>query len=76
MRLKRFELDENAAFAGILLGILLGAIYALLHIKRSGRMLRQDLTRFGAASAELDMQASINEAKDQARARLDADADG
>ena len=73
VRLKRFDLDENATFAGILLGILLGAVFAILHIKRSGPTLRRDLTQFGAASAELEMQASIKEAKDKAKARLETD---
>lgn len=67
---KRLELDENAAFAGILLGMLIGALYALLHIKQKGSVRRKDLTQFGAGSAELEIEASLNEAKELARARL------
>lgn len=73
MRPKRFDLDDNAAFAGILIGILLGAIYAVLHIKRSGPARRRDLTRFGAATAELEMEASVSEAKALAKARLETE---
>lgn len=65
------DLDENATFAGILLGLLLGALYAFLHIKRSGPVRRRDLTQFGAASAELEIEASITEAKAKAKARLE-----
>ena len=73
MRSKRFDLDENATFAGILLGLLLGAVYAVLHIKQSGPARRQDLMQFGAATAELEMQASITEAKAKAKSRLERD---
>ncbi len=73
MRPKRSDLDENATFVGILLGLILGALYALLHIKRSGPTRRRDLTQFGAASAELDMEASISEAKTKAKSRLERD---
>ncbi len=69
MKLKRFELDENATFVGLLLGILLGAGYALLHIKQRGVIRRKDLTQFGAGTGELEIEASITEAKRMARAR-------
>lgn len=70
MSLKRLELDENATFVGIILGIALGALYTLLHSKRRGATRRQDLLQFGAGSAELEIKASIKEAKRKARTRL------
>ncbi len=70
MKLKRPQLDDSATFVGILLGIVLGAIYALLHIKQKGAVRRKDLTQFGAGSAEAEMQASLEEAKRLAKARL------
>ena len=73
MRPKRSDLDENATFVGILLGLLLGALYALLHIKRSGPTRRRDLTQFGTATAELEIEASISEAKAKAKSRLEGD---
>lgn len=71
MKLTRPELDDNVTFAGILLGLVLGAIYALLHIKQRGAVRRKDLTRFGAGTSEMEMEASIQEAKRLARARID-----
>ena len=71
MHMKRTELDENATFVGLLLGLMLGAVYALLRIKRSGRQRRRDLASFGAASGEVEMAASLEEAKTAAKARID-----
>lgn len=65
------KLDDNATFVGIALGLLLGALYALLHITKRGAVRRRDLTRFGAASAESESQAAITDAKRQAKARLE-----
>jgi len=65
------KLNDNVAFAGIVLGMVLGAIYALLHITKRGAVRRRDLTQFGAASAELEAEAAIDEAKQQARTRLE-----
>ena len=73
MRLKQPDLDENATFAGILLGLVIGALYALLNIRQRGAVRRRDLTQFGAGTAELEMNDSINEAKLKAKARLDGD---
>ena len=73
MKPKRFDLDENATFVGILLGLIVGALYALLHIKRSGPTRRRDLTQFGAASAELEIEAIISDAKAKAKTRLERD---
>lgn len=70
MKRKRPQLDDSATFVGILLGIAIGAIYALLRIKQKGAVRRKDLTRFGAGAAEVEMQASMEEAKRLAQARL------
>ena len=51
MRLKQPDLDENATFAGILLGLVIGALYALLNIRQRGAVRRRDLTQFGAGTA-------------------------
>lgn len=70
MKLNRPQLDDSATFVGILLGIVIGALYALLHIKQKGSVRRKDLTQFGAGSAEMEMEASLEEAKRLAKARL------
>ena len=70
MKLNRPQLDDSATFVGILLGIVIGVLYALLHIKQKGSVRRKDLTQFGAGSAELEMEASLDEAKRLAKARL------
>jgi len=73
MSVKLPELDDSAIFAGILIGIVVGALYALLRIKQPGAVRRKDLTQFGAGAAEVEMQASLAEAKQQARSRLETD---
>lgn len=70
MKRKRPQLDDSVTFVGILLGIVMGAIYTLLHIEQKGAVRRKDLTRFGAGAAEVEMQASLEEAKRLAKARL------
>ena len=71
---KERTLDQGAVLVGILLGLAVGGIYAMLHIKKSGAVRRRDLTNFGAGSVELEIEASLNDAKDLARERLqDAD---
>ena len=65
------KLNENATFAGIVLGMILGAFYTLLHITKRGEVRRRDLTLFGAGSAELETKAAIDDAKERAKARLD-----
>ena len=51
-----------------------GGVYAMLHIKKSGAVRRKDLANFGAGSVELEIEASLNDAKDLAKKRLqDAD---
>lgn len=70
MKRNRPQLDDSATFVGILLGIVIGALYALLHIKQKGSVRRKDLTHFGAGTAEVEMEASLEEAKLRAKARL------
>ena len=67
---RRPELDDSATLAGILLGIPLGALYALLRIKHRGSVRRKDVLQFGAGSAEAEIEASLAEAKRLAKARL------
>ena len=64
------ELDDSATFVGILVGIVIGALFALLHIKQKGSVRRKDLTQFGAGTAEMEMEASLEEAKRLAKSRL------
>ncbi|MCY3575005.1 MAG: hypothetical protein OXG92_07455 [Chloroflexi bacterium] len=73
MKRTRPKLDDGAAFAGILLGILLGGIYAQLRINRRGAVRRRDLLEFGGASGELEMEATLQAAKRQARERQAAE---
>ena len=72
MRLGLPDLDESATFVGILLGIVIGAVCALMRIKHKGAVRRKDLTQFGAGTAEVEMQASLDEAKQIARSRFEA----
>lgn len=72
MSLKLPELDDNATFVGILLGIIIGALYTLTRIKHRGAVRRKDLRHFGAGSAEAEMEASLADAKRSARSRLEA----
>lgn len=65
------KLNENATFAGIVLGMIFGAIYTMLRITKRGAVRRRDLTQFGAGTAEIETKAAINDAKQQAKARLD-----
>lgn len=71
MSRRRLDLDDGATFAGIVLGMMIGALYALFHIKRKGSLRRKDLTRFGAGTAEIEMDESLQEAKQLAKARKD-----
>ena len=64
------KLDENATFAGAVLGLVLGAIFTLLRITKRGAVRRKDLTQFGAGTAEIETEAAISDAKRQAQARL------
>lgn len=74
MSRKKRTLDQGAALVGIMLGMAIGGGYALLHTKKSGAVRRKDLANFGAGSVELEIEASLNDAKDLAKKRLqDAD---
>ena len=70
MNLKPPELDESATFVGMLLGLVIGALYTLMRNKRRGATRRKDLLQFGAGTAELEIEASLTEAKRKARSRL------
>ena len=70
-REKRMWLDEGATLFGILLGMVIGSIYALFHVKDTGKTTRKNLSQFGAGSVDLAMDASLEDAKQQAHNRLD-----
>lgn len=63
-------LDQNTTCLAILLGMVLGALYAITHISKSGALRRKDLAQMGGASLELEIEASLQEAKAQAKQRL------
>lgn len=69
MSRKERTLDAGAVLAGLMLGLVIGAGYALLHISKSGAVRRRDLAGFGAGSLELEIEASLDEAKELARQR-------
>ena len=69
MRRKRPRLDEGALRAGLLIGLLAGGAYAQLRSQRSGALRRRDLLHFGAGTREIEMEASLEAAKTQARER-------
>lgn len=70
---KSKRLDDNTTFLGILIGFLLGAIYTLLHIRHRGEVNRKNLTQFGAGSLEIDINSSLDSAKQEAQQRLKDD---
>jgi hypothetical protein len=67
---QRGRLDDTATTIGILIGLMVGAIYAILRIKNRGVTTRKNLTEFGAGSLEMDIDSSLNDAKHQAHQRL------
>lgn len=71
MSRRRIDLDDGATFAGIIVGMVIGALYTLFHIKRKGAVRRKDLTQFGAGTAEVEMEASLRQAKRLAKSRMD-----
>ena len=71
MSRKPLELEDQTTCLGILLGLVLGALYALMRISKRGAVRRKDLTQFGAGTTELEIDASISEAKRRAKARLE-----
>ncbi|MDE2819488.1 MAG: hypothetical protein OXN94_14410 [Chloroflexota bacterium] len=66
-------LDQNATCLAILLGMILGALYALTHINKSGAVRRKDVAQIGGGSLELEIEASLRDAKAKARQRLNDD---
>ena len=62
--------NDSSTITGILVGLLLGAIYALFHIPNDGKTFRKNLTQFGAGTIENDIDVSIGDAKQQAHRRL------
>ncbi|MCY4021648.1 MAG: hypothetical protein OXG39_19775 [Chloroflexi bacterium] len=63
-------LDQNATCLAILLGMILGALYAITHIGKRGAVRRKDLAQIGGGSLELEIEASLHDAKARARQRL------
>lgn len=64
-------MDRRATIVGALLGLLFGALYAITHLDKSGNVRRKDLATFGGGTIELEIDASMSEAKDAAKRRLD-----
>ncbi len=67
----RSALDQNATCLAILLGMILGALYAITHIGKSGAVRRKDVAQIGGGSLELEIEASLRDAKAKAKQRLD-----
>lgn len=63
-------LHERATFWGIIIGLLFGALYAILHIKNRGETTRKNITQFGAGSLEMGIESSLDDAKLKANQRL------
>ena len=66
----RERLNDSATFLGIVIGMMLGALYALLHIKNRGETTRKNITQFGAGSLEIGIESSLDDAKQRAHQRL------
>lgn len=66
------RIDDAMAFVGIIIGICVGAIYALFRTKNRGDINRKNVTQFGAGTLEQDIQSSIDQAKAMARDRTQA----
>lgn len=65
--------DQSATCLAILLGMVLGALYAITHIGKRGAVRRKDLAQMGGGSLELEIEASLEAAKSKARQRMQAD---
>ena len=65
------RLHQGATIFGMLLGLLVGALYAITRLDRSGSQRRKDLTSFGGAAIEREIDASVSQAKSVARRRLE-----
>lgn len=73
MSRRRLELDDHTTFIGILLGLVAGALCTGMRISKCGAVRRRDLAQFGAGSIELEIDASISEAKRRAKERQEGD---
>ena len=62
-------LDQNTTCLAILLGMILGALYAITHIGKSGAVRRKDVTQIGGGSLDLEIEASLGDAKAKAKQR-------
>lgn len=69
----RSALDQNTTCLAILLGMILGALYAITHIGKSGAVRRKDVAQIGGGSLELEIETSLHDAKAKARQRLNDD---
>ena len=69
MATRRGPIDAGAALLGLLLGGIIGALYAITRISKSGPVRRRDLASFGGGTLELEIDASIRQAKSAARDR-------
>ena len=67
---QRGKLDNRATIIGILMGLMVGAVYAILHIQNRGETTRKNLTQFGAGSLDASIDSSLDDAKHQAHQRL------
>ncbi len=66
---KKLRLDQNATCLAILLGMIIGAAYAITHIDKRGATRRKDIAEIGGGSLELAIEASLQDAKTKARQR-------
>ena len=67
-------LDGKAALFGALLGAIGGGLFALSRLSKRGAVRRRDLTSFGAGSIDVEIDASMQQAKAAAARRInDAD---
>ena len=66
-------LDHAATCIGLLLGVLVGGVYALANIGKSGHVRRKDLASFGGATIDLEVDARMTDAKAAALNRLEAE---
>lgn len=65
--------DKQATCLAILLGMILGGLYALTHTSKRGAVRRKDVAQIGGASLELEIEASLRGAKAKARQRMNDD---
>ncbi len=66
-------LHQGATALGLLLGLLFGALYAIMRLDKSGSQRRKDLATFGGDAIEREIDANISQAKAIARQRVEAE---